>query len=140
MYILDTDTLTHLQKRNHNVLEKLEKTEKIDLVGITIVTRAEILRGRIEFLLKANDKNSLEKAQKFLIESEEFLANIPTIRFEDNSLAKFDELRQNSKFRKIGRADLLIASICLANRAVLVTRNVKHFKQFPNLTVENWVE
>jgi tRNA(fMet)-specific endonuclease VapC len=41
---------------------------------------------------------------------------------------------------KIGRADMLIASIYLANRAVLVTRNVKHFKQFPDLNVENWVD
>lgn len=140
MHILDTDTFTHLQKKNQNVLEKLERTEKYDLVGVTIITKAEVLRGRIEFLLKANDAIALEKAQRFFIESENLLAQISTIGFEKDSLAKFDELRQNSKFRKIGRADLLIASICLANRAVLITRNVKHFTQFPNLEVENWVD
>ncbi len=140
MHILDTDTLTHLQKENQNVLKKLEETERYDLVAITIVTRAEVLRGRIEFLLKANDGNSLARAQNFFIESENLLEQIPLIKFDNNSLAKFDELSQNSKYRKIGRNDLLIASICLSNRAVLVTRNIKHFKQFPNLDVVNWVD
>jgi tRNA(fMet)-specific endonuclease VapC len=140
MYILDTDTLTHLQKENPKVLEKLEKAEKDSLVGITIVTRAEVLRGRIEFLLKADNKDSLKKAQKLLLESEKLLTQLPVIQFEEESLSKFDELKGNSKFRKIGRADLLIASICLVNRAVLVTRNVKHFNRFPNLKVENWID
>ena len=139
MYILDTDTLTHLHKGNEKVKERLAKAKDFEF-AITIITKAEILRGRIDFLLKANDAVNLEKAQRFLIESEKLLEQIPTIGFGQNSLTKFEEFRQNSKFRKIGRADLLIASICLANRAVLVTRNVKHFKQFPNLTVENWVD
>ncbi len=139
MYILDTDTLTHLQKGNERVRDRLSRANDFDF-AVTIITKAEILRGRIEFLLKANDANDLERAERFLIESENLLAQIPTVGFDNNSLAKFDEFRQNSKFRKIGRADLLIASICLVNRAVLVTRNVKHFIQFSNLTVENWVD
>ncbi len=139
MHILDTDTLTHLQKGNEKVKERLENANDFEF-AITIITKAEILRGRIEFLLKAEDAIALEKAQRFLIESEKLLEQIPTIGFDNNSLSKFEELKQNSKLRKIGRADLLIASICLASRAVLVTRNLKHFKQFPNLKVENWVD
>ena len=139
MFILDTDTLTHLQKGNENVKKRLEKAKDFEF-AITIITKVEILRGRIDFLLKANDSHSLEKAQKFLLESENLLEQIPTITFDKNSLIKFDELRENSKYRKIGRADMLIASICLTNRAILVTRNVKHFKQFPNLDVENWID
>jgi tRNA(fMet)-specific endonuclease VapC len=54
--------------------------------------------------------------------------------------SEFDRLRAVSKYRQIGRADLLIASISLANRAVLVTRNQRHFKQIPGLRVENWVD
>ena len=139
MHILDTDTLTHLHKGNEKVKRRLAEVADFDF-GVTIVTKAEILRGRIEFLLKAHDGISLEKAQGYLIESENLLAQILTIYFDEKSFALFDELRQNSKFRKIGRNDLLIASICLANRAILVTRNVKHFKQFPHLEVENWVD
>lgn len=139
MYILDTDTLTHLQKGNEKVKARLENANDYEF-AITIITKAEILRGRIEFLLKAEDAILLEKAQRFFIESEKLLEQTPIITFDLNSLKRFDEFRQNSSFRKIGRADLLIASLCLANRAVLVTRNVKHFNQFPNLKVENWID
>jgi tRNA(fMet)-specific endonuclease VapC len=41
---------------------------------------------------------------------------------------------------KIGRADLLVASIALANRATLVTRNLRHFREVPGLSLENWVD
>ena len=139
MHLLDTDTLTHLQKGNEQVKLRLLQAKDFEF-GITIITKAEVLRGRIEFLLKAENADSLERAQRFLLESESLLEQIPTVKFDKNSLAKFDELRQNSKFRKIGRADLLIASICLVHRAVLITRNVKHFMQFPNLQVENWID
>jgi len=139
MHILDTDTLTHLQKGNELVKSRLAKAAD-DEFAVTIVTKAEILRGRIEFLLKASDAVALERAQKYFSESENLLEQIPIIKFDSESLKKFDELRLTAKFRKIGRADLLIASICLTRRAVLVTRNVKHFKQFPNLEVENWVD
>jgi tRNA(fMet)-specific endonuclease VapC len=44
------------------------------------------------------------------------------------------------RLRRIGRADLLIASISLAHRATLVTRNVRHFQQIPRLIVTNWVD
>ncbi len=54
--------------------------------------------------------------------------------------AEFDRLRENRKLRKIGRADLLIACVALANRATLVTRNLKHFRQVPGLQVEDWVD
>lgn len=139
MHILDTDTLSQLQRGNENVKNRLANAKDYEF-GITIITKAEILRGRIEFLLKAENSETLERAQRLLTESENLLAQLLTVNFDKNSFAKFDEFRQNRKYRKIGRADMLIASICLANRAVLVTRNVKHFKQFPNLEVENWVD
>ncbi len=40
--------------------------------------------------------------------------------------------------RKIGRAELLIASIALFRHATLVTRNLQHFQLIPGLRVENW--
>jgi tRNA(fMet)-specific endonuclease VapC len=41
---------------------------------------------------------------------------------------------------KIGRADLLIASIAMAHRATLVTRNVRYFAQISGLVVVNWID
>lgn len=48
-------------------------------------------------------------------------------------------------FRKIGKPlhdefDLIIGSTATANHLTLVTDNVKHFKYFPSLKIENWTE
>ena len=59
---------------------------------------------------------------------------------DDAAAAQFDRLRASRRLRKIGRADLLIASIALANRAVIVTRNLRHFRAIAGLKAINWVD
>lgn len=137
-YILDTDIFSLLQRGNPKIEKNLENPN--NEYGISIVTKAEVLSGRIAFLLKAENSERLENAQFWLIKSEKLLSTFPIIKFNKSSLQQFEKFRQNSKFRKIGRNDMLIASICLAVNAKLVTRNIKHFRQFPNLEVENWVD
>jgi len=48
------------------------------------------------------------------------------------------------RLRKLDDPDvgttLLIASVALAHRATLVTRNLRHFRQAPGLMVVNWVD
>ena len=68
------------------------------------------------------------------------LAKIAIVRFNPAAAAQFDLLRRNKKLKKIGRGDLLIASIALAHRATLATRNVRDFRQVPGLRVENWAD
>jgi tRNA(fMet)-specific endonuclease VapC len=131
--------LTHLHAGNSNVVERLKSVADIE-VGITIITKVEILRGRIDYLLKAETGANLLKAQELLFRTEGLLNDLAIVPINQAASIEFDRLRAVSKFRKIGRADLLIASITLANRATLVTRNLRHFKQIPGLRVENWVD
>jgi tRNA(fMet)-specific endonuclease VapC len=138
MYLLDTDTLTHLHAGNSNVTDRLKSAIDVE-VGITIITKVEVLRGRIDYLIKAESGESLIKAQELLFRTEELLNDLLIMPIDRAASIEFDRLRDTSKFRKIGRADLLIASITLANRATLVTRNLRHFKQIPGLK-ENWVD
>ncbi|MBM3978972.1 MAG: type II toxin-antitoxin system VapC family toxin [Planctomycetes bacterium] len=49
-----------------------------------------------------------------------------------------DQLRTDKKLRKVGLADVLIASIAIAHRATLVTRNTKDYAHVPNLKLDNW--
>jgi tRNA(fMet)-specific endonuclease VapC len=62
------------------------------------------------------------------------------VHINDQSAEWFDQPRKDSSLRKIGRADLLIGSIALTHNAVLVTRNLRHFRQIPRLKVVNWVD
>jgi tRNA(fMet)-specific endonuclease VapC len=139
MYLLDTDTLTHLYAGNRNVIARLNAVEDSE-VAISIITKVEVLRGRIDYLIKADNGESLLKAQELLFRTEELLAELLIIPISKSATDEFERLRAVSKLRKIGRADLLIASISLANKATLVTRNMRHFQQIPGLKVVNWVD
>jgi tRNA(fMet)-specific endonuclease VapC len=139
MHLLDTDTLTHLHAGQPNVVERLRAVDDPD-VGITIITKVEVLRGRIDYLLKAETGVELLKAQELLFRTEELLNQLLVVPISQAASEQFDRLRATPKLRKIGRADLLIASIALANRATLVTRNLRHFSKIPDIRVVNWVD
>ena len=135
MIVFDTDTLT-LYKRGNAEIRRRAAAEKEE-IAITVITQIEVLLGRFDFILKAADGEQLQRAQLYLVKSEQDIAEHMILPIDSAAAAEFDKLRQNPKLRKIGRADLLIASIALSRRATLVTRNVKHFRLVPGLTVEN---
>jgi tRNA(fMet)-specific endonuclease VapC len=139
LYLLDTDTLSRLHAGDARVQKHQERFDPAE-VATTIITRIEILRGRFEFALKAADGQQLEQAQGWLQRSERLLNQIPVVFIDAAAAAEFDKLRQNKKLKKMGRADLLIAAIALAQPATLVTRNLKDFRLVPGLQVENWVD
>jgi tRNA(fMet)-specific endonuclease VapC len=139
MHILDTDTLTHLHAGHREVVAHLQKLEDPD-IGTSIITKIELLRGRFDFVLKAANGKQLLKAQYWLKRTEELLEQIIILPIDENAAAVFEHLRASRKYRKIGRTDLLIASIALAYPATLVTRNESHFRQIPHLHVTNWVD
>ena len=139
MHLLDTDTLTHLYAGHPRVIQHLQEVTDPE-VGTTIITKIELLRGRFDFVLKAATGAELLRAQQLLARTEELLAQIMVVPLDETAAVQFDRLRTAKNLRKIGRADLLIASIALASRATLVTRNLRHFQQVPNLIVANWVD
>lgn len=138
MFVVDTDILSLLQQNHERVSECFRRADR--RIVTTIISRIEILQGRFAAVLKAADGDDLLRAQHRLKQSEIHLNKLPILVFSTATIARFDQLRQNTKLKKIGRGDLLIAAITLANRATLVTRNVKDFRQIPQLTIENWAE
>lgn len=139
MHLLDTDILTYVHAGHPRVVERLRQLADPD-VGTTIITKIELLRGRFDFVLKAASGSELLRAQQLLVRTEELLAQILIVPMDEASAVQFDRLRVIKRLRKIGRADLLISSIALAHRATLVTRNVRHFRQVPGLSVTNWMD
>jgi tRNA(fMet)-specific endonuclease VapC len=139
MHLLDADTLIHLHAGHEKVLARLRQCDDPD-IGITIFTKAEILRARYESLLKAEDAEHLLQAQARLQRSEELLNQLATTTFDQKTAQIVNGLLKQKKIKKIGRVDLLVAGLALANQATLVTRNLKHFRQVPSLQLENWVD
>lgn len=139
MHRLDTDTLSHLWARHERVVRRLAEVGDTE-VGTTSVTKSEILRRRCENLLKAETAEETLKGQERLDQSEGRLSQLMVVPFDAVAAEQFARLLKVDRLKKIGRADLLIASIALANDATLVTRNLRHFRQVPNLKVVNWVD
>ncbi len=139
MHLLDTDTLTYLHAGHPRVVENLNRLHD-PVVGTTIITKIEILRGRFDFILKAATGAELLRAQQLLIRSEELLSQMLIVSIDEAAALQFERLRTTKALKKIGRADLLIASIALVQRATLVTRNLRHFRQVPEVSLANWVD
>ncbi|MBN2577605.1 MAG: type II toxin-antitoxin system VapC family toxin [Pirellulales bacterium] len=139
MHLLDTDTLIHLHAGHERVIARLGRCDDPD-IGVTIFTKAEILQARYESILKAADGERLLQAQTRLLRNEELLSELTIITFDRPAAKIFQDLHARKGLKKIGHVDLLIASLAMANRATLVTRNLRHFKQIPGLKLENWVD
>ena len=138
MFALDTDMLTHLFHGHPKVVERRGLAP--GKVVITAITRIEALQGRFASILKAEDGEKLALAQRRSAETEEALEDFDLLPIDAATAAEFDRLRKEKKLRKTGRADLLNAAIALANKATLVTRNLKDYRQVPGLLLENWAD
>jgi tRNA(fMet)-specific endonuclease VapC len=121
MYLLDTNILTALHAGNSKVISAIQRLDDPQ-IAITIITKVELIQGRISFLLKATSGQDVLRAQNLLAKTESLLSKLEIVPFDGGALEQFDLLLTNKSLRKSGRADLLIASIAQANRATLVSR------------------
>jgi tRNA(fMet)-specific endonuclease VapC len=138
MFVLDTDILTLLLLGQERVTAR--RTQVTEEVALTAVTRIEVLQGRFAAVLKAENGDHLLRAQQRLLETEKDIREFLILAVDSAAASAFDRLRQDKKLKKIRRGDMLIAAIALANRATLVTRNLKDFRRVPGLQIENWAD
>jgi tRNA(fMet)-specific endonuclease VapC len=138
MLVLDTDTLTLLLRGHAEVSRR--RSQATDDVVVTVITRIEVLQGRFAAVLKAADRQQLQRAQDRLAETERQLASFDILLINAAAAGEFEHLLNIKGLRRIGRGDLLIASIARANKATLVTCNTRDFGKVPGLRIENWTE
>ncbi|MDP3729011.1 MAG: type II toxin-antitoxin system VapC family toxin [bacterium] len=127
-YSLDTNIIIDLLDGNKEVSEKIEKLENENKgFSITPIVLSELYKGA--FLGN--------KKEETLLLIENFLKSVTLLRFEKEACKIFGE--KYAELKKIGRiteeSDLIIASICMTENEILVTRNYKHFKNIKGLKV-----
>ena len=83
---------------------------------------------------------STSRVQTWLEVSEALFRQLIIVPYDVAAIRELTRLQNHKTAKSIGRADLLVASVALANRATLVTRNLRHFRQVPGLDLENWVD
>jgi predicted nucleic acid-binding protein len=140
MFLLDSDIATLAFYSNPRVVDRIAAAVAQNLVFLPAATRLELLRGRIEAVIKAADAVQLLTAQQRLGQTETFLAGFHIVEFNERAAEVFEELRANKRLKKLDRGDLLNACTALAHDAMLVTRNTKDFANVPGLKLENWAD
>jgi tRNA(fMet)-specific endonuclease VapC len=133
-YLLDANVASEPLKLRPNggVMQRLER--HWNEVAIASVTLDELLYGMT--LLPRGRRKSLLQAEFALLESE-----WPILPFDAEAARWHGPVR--ARLAKKGRTtpfeDGMIAAIAVSRNLVLVTSNVRHFRPFEGLTVENWM-
>lgn len=127
MILLDTNIISEMMKPipDSNVIRWMDKQE-VTLMFISTITIAEISYG-LNVLPEGNRRNLLEKAFKKAI-LEAFTTRILT--FDESAAHYYGKIMGHRKAlgHPLGVPDGQIAAIARSHEAVVVTRNVKDFK------------
>jgi tRNA(fMet)-specific endonuclease VapC len=138
MYILDTDHLSVIDRGGANAQRLLQKLTRVDptQVATSIISYEEQMRGWLSYTAKAQ---TIEKQVDAYRELKRQLTNycaIPVIEFDLQAAQEFQRLKK--LYTRLGTMDLKIASVVLANRTVLLTRNSSDFERVVGLSIDNW--
>lgn len=129
MIILDTDCLSLLDRERileSSVLQKNLDRFSTDDIHTTIISFEEQMRGWLSYIAKSKNVEQQIVAYQKLHRSLESYRNSKVLDFDKNAAEIYKSLKSN-KIR-VGSMDLKIASIVIANKAILVSRNLKDFE------------
>ena len=128
IYMLDTDTVSLVVRKNASVIGNLIRHEE-DEICISAITYAELFYG-------------LEKkgSARLFSEVSSIVGKLSIAAFDESQSELYGKIRV--KLEKsgtpLGDMDMLIAAAALSAGAILVSHNVKHFARIAGIKVEDW--
>jgi tRNA(fMet)-specific endonuclease VapC len=135
VFILDTTTLTHLQRGHPRVIAALT-AHAGDTIAVTTVNVEEMLGGWYDQMRKVKTHVDEARASQLLADATTFLAKFPIFPLTVAALDRYDQLRRLRL--NVGKRDLKIAAVALELGAVVVTDNAVDFRRVPGLVWEDW--
>lgn len=152
MIVLDTDHLTELQaqrarpsdsplsQRGQRLFDRLGRVPATE-VATTIVSVEEQMRGwlaTIHRCSQAKGSDAIVAAYSHLGSLFIFYSSWRVLPF-DRAAFEIVGTFDSKLIRRVGPMDARIAAIAVANRAILLSANLRHFRQVPGLVVEDWL-
>ncbi len=136
MYLLDTDHISLIDRsEGHNIRSRLAAVAP-DEVFASVITYEEQMRGWLSHLNSLRRTDQQVEGYIRLERMLQFYCATPMLPFDQKAMEHFQRLWV-ARIR-IGTMDLKIASVALANDAVLLTRNLSDFGKVPDLRIEDW--
>lgn len=135
-FLLDTNIISEPFKLQPSpiVVEKLQQASKTS--AISSVTWHELLYGLHRFPTSKRKK----QLETYLFET--IRPNLPIIPYDETAAEWFavERARLSTLGQAPSYADGQIAAIAQVNNLILVTRNLKDYRTFTALNLENWFE
>ena len=128
IYLLDTDTISLIVRKNPIVIKNLIKHEN-DEIYLSVISYAELYYG-------------LEKkgSDKLFSEVNSILGKLTILDFDESQSEHYGKirLRLEKTGTPLGNIDMLIAAAAMSSDAILVTHNTNHFSKIKGLKIEDW--
>lgn len=137
--LLDTDHLSVLQWEEQPACDRLlARLDQLppDDIATSIVCFQEQVQGWLAYLKKARKPAQIVRAYTRLESIWRSFLKMNVLSFSDEAQARFEELRRQCP--RLQTMDLRIASIALTSQSTLLSRNLRDFRQVPDLLVEDW--
>lgn len=142
MILIDTDHATLLKfpdsDRGRRLIARLEAVPSTEIVGVTIITVEERMRGWLAVIARERNAARQVVGYRELSALFEFYQEFEIVPFDEDAAGRFDALR--CQRLRVGTRDLKIAAIALAQSALLLSANKRDFNRVPELRVENWLD
>ncbi len=129
--IADTSFLIDIMKSHKEAIKKAEEIEKNgNTIAVTSISIFELFVGVTLSIKQDRERNKINR----------ILKGLPIISFDGNSAIEagkiFAQKRKNGML--IDPEDSMIAGICSRRNEILITRNIKHFKDIEGLRIESY--
>jgi tRNA(fMet)-specific endonuclease VapC len=138
MYLLDTDHISLIARggeEGRRIVKRLVVLPSTE-VAVSIISYEEQMRGWLAEIAAARTPDRQEAKYRELGRMLTYYCATPIIPFDRVAIDVFQNLWLQRL--RVGTMDLKIASIALANNAILLTRNLTDFNRVPNLHTEDW--
>lgn len=139
MLILDTDHMSLMEWRDSEIAQRIIKkleTVAASEVWTTIISFEEQVRGWMGALSKAKKMKEQIENYRRLATLLKLYCGYQILDFTEQAAIEFQRLRKEHP--RLPTMDLKIASIALAHKATLLTRNTRDFRDIKGLVVEDW--
>lgn len=132
-YLLDTNICVFLLRGQYDV------DKKIDEVGLENCHISEITMAELKYGAELGRKKGIKQRAQGL---DSFLSSIQILPIS-NAIDLYAS--EKARLRLAGTPadddfDLLIGCTAIVNDLIMVTENIKDFKNFSNIELENWIK
>ncbi|HLO69075.1 MAG TPA: type II toxin-antitoxin system VapC family toxin [Holophaga sp.] len=129
LYLLDTNFLVELRRRNPLVIARLRRHDP-GALAYSVVSLGEIQRGVV--------RHPPETARAMWQAWARLLEAFAQLDFTASAALVWGRLLHETRRRQVGPRDLLIAATALVGGMTVVTHNTREFTRIGGLAVEDW--